>query len=138
MGVNRVIPAALGYIVLTFIIAAGWHLVLFKPVYDELAIFTRKDPIIPLGVLSIVLQSMVFAHLYPRYLRGERPALEGLKFGVVMGVFLGSYAVLADGAKFHVSSLPTWLSLESVYYLVQFSIVGIAFGLIYGKQHKIS
>lgn len=132
---NGAILAALGYIILTFAIAASWHLVLFKPVYDELAIFTRKEPIIPLGVLSILLQSIVFAYLYPRCFKGERPAVDGLKFGFVMGVFLGSYAVLADGAKFNVSSLATWLGLEGVYYLLQFSIVGVVFGLIYGKRH---
>ncbi len=134
MSRGRMALAALGYIVVTFGIAATWHLVLFKSVYDELAIFTRTDPIIPLGVASVILQSAVFAYLYPRYASGERPALDGLKFGVVMGVFLGSYAVLADGAKFTVSSLPTWLGLESIYYLLQFSIVGVVFGLLYGAR----
>lgn len=136
MGTRRAVLAALGYIVLTFFIAATWHLVLFKSVYDELGIFTRKEPIIPLGVASVILQSVVFAYLYPRYTRGEHPALEGLKFGVVMGVFLGSYAVLADGAKFNISSLATWLGLESIYYLLQFSIVGVVFGLIYGTRNN--
>lgn len=136
MSTRRAVLAALGYIVITFFIAATWHLVLFKSVYEDLAIFTRREPIIPLGVASILLQSAVFAYLYPRYARGGHPALEGLKFGVVMGVFLGSYAVLADGAKFNVSSLGTWLGLESVYYLLQFSIVGVVFGLIYGTRGK--
>jgi len=129
-------PGAVGYIVVTFVIAATWHLLLFKSVYDEIAIFTRKEPIIPLGVLSMLVQSVVFTCLYPRYARGGHPALEGLKFGAAMGVFLGSYAVLTDGAKFSVSSLGTWLGLESVYYLPQFSIVGVVFGLIYATHGK--
>ncbi len=136
MTTRRALLAAGGYIVVTFVIAATWHLLLFKSVYDELAIFTRKEPIIPLGVLSMLVQSAVFTWLYRSYARGRHPALEGLKFGVAMGVFLGSYAVLADGAKFSMSSLGTWLGLESVYYLLQFSIVGVVFGLIHGTHGK--
>jgi hypothetical protein len=33
-----------------------------------------------------------------------------------------------------VSSPSTWLVLESVYYLLQFSLVGMATGLIYGRN----
>lgn len=53
MRTKRYILAVIGYIIVTFVIAAGWHLVLFKGLYDELGIFTRKEPIIPLGLESL-------------------------------------------------------------------------------------
>lgn len=56
---------------------------------------------------------------------------------MVMGVFLESYAVLADGGQLSVSSLGTWIGLESVYYLLQFATVGVVFGLICGARRKI-
>ena len=131
---RKPILAALGYIVVTFVIAAGWHLVAFKSLYGELGIFTRKEPIIPLGILTIILQGMVMAYLYPRCFNGERPLIDGLKFGLLMGVFLGSYAVFGEAAKHEVSSLSTWLIVESIYYLMQFCIVGIVIGRIYGRR----
>jgi len=117
----------------TFIIAAGWHLGLFKSVYDELGIFTRKEPIIPLGLTSMLMQALIVAYIYPRF-QGDKPLIDGLKFGLLMGVFMGSYAVFADAAKLEVNGLGKWLLLESVYYLFQFSIMGMVVGKIYGKK----
>jgi hypothetical protein len=99
--------ATLGYIVVTFIIAAIWHLVLFKEVYDQLGIFTRKEPIIPLGLASMILHGLVLSYIYPLLQRDGKPVVEGLKFGILMGIFLGSSAVLAEAGKQMVSSLST-------------------------------
>ena len=38
---------------------------------------------------------------------------------------------LAEAAKQRVSSLPTWLVLESVYYAIQFTLSGLAIAFIY-------
>ncbi|MBI4502858.1 MAG: DUF1761 domain-containing protein [Gemmatimonadetes bacterium] len=133
---TRLAVAMLSYVILTFIIAATWHLVVFKPLYDKLAIFTRPQPIIPLGIASMLVQAGVFAFLYPRCAVDGRPARDGLLFGLATGLLIGSYAVLADGAKLQVSSLSTWLVLEGAYYLFQFPIVGLVFGLIYGVPSK--
>ena len=51
MDTKKYFLAALAYIVCTFLIAAPWHLVLFKPLYDELAIFTRKELKLSVSIL---------------------------------------------------------------------------------------
>lgn len=137
MNKKKFVLATIGYIIVTFVIAAGWHLVLFKVVYDELGIFTRNEPIFALGFLSMIFQGIVLAFIYPRCYKGDRPVIEGLKFGLLMGIFMGSYAVLAVGAKQRVSSLSTWIILESIYFLLQFGVVGIVIGLIYGKDSSL-
>jgi hypothetical protein len=124
--------AAAAYLVLTFVMAAGWHLALFKNVYARLGAFTRPRPIIPLGILSMVLQAAVVAYLYPFFYRGGSPLMEGATFGLLLGVFMGSNAVLAEAGKNEVGPLSTWITVEGVYYLVQFLLVGLAIGLIYG------
>lgn len=125
--------ATASYLVLTFIFAAGWHLVLFKDVYARLGVFTRARPIIPLGILSMVLQAVVVAYLYPFFYRGGPPPLEGATFGLLLGVFMGSNAVLGEAGKNEVGSLSTWLTLEGVYYLLQYTVVGLVVGLVYGS-----
>lgn len=132
MNAKRTGLAVLGYIVVTFLIAAPWHLVLFKGLYDELAIYTREQPIIALGMMSMIIQAVIYAVLFPRYYRGGSPTLEGAKFGLLMGIFLASGTVIAEGAKQQVTSLPTWLILEGGYYLLQFVITGGVFGGLYG------
>jgi len=124
--------AAASYLVLTFILAAGWHLVLFRDVYARLGVFTRAEPILALGVLSMVLQALVVAYLYPVFYRGGNPLMEGAMFGLLLGVFMGSNAVLAEAGKNQVASLGTWIGLEGVYYLLQFTLVGMAVGSVYG------
>lgn len=125
--------AVIAYVIVTFVIAAGWHLVLFKDLYDQLGIFSRKEPIIPLGVASMVMQALVLAYLYPRFYRGGSPVKEGATFGLLVGVLMASIAVFAEAGKQQVSSLSTWLLFESTYYLLQFGLVGVCIGLIYGR-----
>ena len=125
--------AALSYLLLTFAIAGGWHLALFKDTYARLGIFTRPRPIIPLGVLSMVLQAAVVSYLYPLFYRGGSPLMTGATFGLLLGVFMGSNAVLAEAGKNQVTSLGTWIALEGVYYLLQFTVVGLVVGLVYGS-----
>jgi len=134
MNGRKFILAALAYIVVTFVIAASWHLVLFKDLYDQLGIFTRKEPLIPLGITSIIMQALVLAYLYPRLSRGGGPLKDGLKFGLLIGVLMASIAVFAEAGKQNVSSLATWLSFESAYYVLQFGLVGVVIGSIYGKN----
>jgi hypothetical protein len=133
MNARKFILAAIAYVVLTFAIAASWHLVFFKDLYDQLAIFTRKEPLIPLGIVSIVAQALILAYLYPLLYRGGSPAKEGLKFGLLIGVLMASIAVFAEAGKQNVSSLTTWLVFESAYYLLQFGALGVIIGLIYGR-----
>jgi hypothetical protein len=121
------------YVFCTFLIAAPWHMLLFKPVYDDLAIFTRKEPLIPLGLVSMLMQGLVLSYLYPLFAQGKHSVKTGALFGLLMGVLLASSAVFAEAGKQNVTSLSTWLVLESVYFLFQFSVVGAVIGAIYAK-----
>lgn len=115
------------YVAITFVLGFVWHLKLFKPLYDRLAIYSRlDDPIIPLGLGAMVLQGAVLAFIYPLISRGGDVLTEGLCFGLLMGLFLASSAVLAEAAKQRVTSLGTWLAVESAFYAVQFALVGPA------------
>lgn len=125
--------AVLVYVFCTFLIAAPWHLVIFKSVYDELAIFTRKEPLIPLGLASMLIQGLVLSYLYPLFAGENRSITTGLKFGLLIGLLMASIAVFAEAGKQEVTSLSTWLLLETTYYLFQFSLVGAVIGWIYGK-----
>lgn len=124
----------LAYLMITFALGFFWHLKLFKALYDRLAIYTRlDDPIIPLGLLSMAIQGAVLAYLYPLVAQGASPVADGLRFGAVMGLFIASSAVLAEAGKQRVTSLATWIGVESIYYAIQFALTGVAIGLIYGS-----
>ncbi|ALA56879.1 membrane protein of unknown function [Nitrospira moscoviensis] len=98
--------AVLAYVVCTFLIAAPWHLVIFKPLYDELAIFSRREPIIPLGLLSMLIQGLILSYAYPLFAQGTHSAGTGARFGLLVGILFSSIAVIAEAAKHTVTSLP--------------------------------
>jgi hypothetical protein len=124
----------LAYVVVTFAMGFIWHLVLFKQLYAKLAIYSRlDDPIIPLGLGAMLIQGAVLAYLYPLLARSGSVLVEGLRFGLVMGLFIASSAVLAEAAKQRVTSLPTWLIVESIYYAIQFSLCGVAIAFVHSK-----
>lgn len=132
---RRFLAAWAGYLIATFIGGFVWHLLLFKQTYIELKIFTRiEDPVIPLGLSAMVIQGALLAYAYPLVSRRSRPVGDGLRFGVLVGVFLATSAVLAEAGKNYVASLSTWLVLETTYYLLQFLLSGLVIGLVYGRQ----
>lgn len=137
MNIKRFVGAWLSYVAVTFVMGFVWHLVLFKKLYRELAIFTRiDDPIVPLGFAAMLIQGAILAYLFPLLSQGRGPFADGLRFGLLVGVFIASSAVLAEAAKQRVTSLPTWLIVESAYYLIQFGLSGIGIGLVYRRSSK--
>lgn len=137
MKAGKFVGAWISYVLVTFAMGFVWHLLVFKKIYDELAIFSRiDDPIIPLGFAAMLIQGAILAYLFPRLRLGGPPLLEGARFGLLAGVFLASSAVLAEAAKQKVTSLPTWLVLESLYYLIQFSLSGILIAYVYRDSTK--
>ena len=109
-------------LVVMFAFAASWHLFVFKGLYDRLAIYTRTEPIVPLGLLSMALQALIFAYLFPIFAEGRSPVAAGLGFGLLMGVLMG---ILTEVLK-----APGWL--------FGFSTQSSAFALvlhIFGQGH---
>ncbi len=130
---KKFILAAAVYIVITMALGMAWHFVFFKELYDSLGIYNRAEPIIPLGFVSMIIQGLVLAYLYPLFYRGGSPIGQGVKFGLLMGVFLFSVSTLANAAKIQVASMATWLLIQTAFHGVQFLLVGAGIGLVYGR-----
>lgn len=136
MNAKHFVLATLAYVLVSFALGFGWHLLLFREAYQELGVYTREPPLFALGLTSMVLQGMVLAYLYPLFNRGPRPWLTGIRFGLVMGLFLWSVAVLAHAAKSTVSSLPMFFTLSSAFHLIQFVAAGALIGWIHGAPAR--
>ena len=134
MDKKKYIFATLAFIIVGFIIAFVWHLVIFKEIYEALKIYTI-EPIIALGFISFILEGLAFVYVFQFFRRGKKPIQEGLIFGlVVYGVIMGGVGVLAEGAKHAITSLSTWLIIESAFYIITGAVLGTIVGLIYGKS----
>ena len=128
---KKTIIAALGYLLITFPLGYTWHLVLFKNAYEALGVYTRSQPIIPLGILSMLIQGPILAYLYPRW-RGGGPRLSSaFKFCLLMGLFFASGTVIALAAKSQIANLPLWFGLNFAFHFLQFSLTALVFAAVF-------
>ena len=120
------------YLVPTFPIAFVWHLVLFEPNYQALQIY-RADPIIPFGLASMIIQSIVFSWVYPRAFADSSGSVlkNGLLYGLGAGLLSWSFTTLAVAAKHPMASISDFVVLETAFTTLQFLIVGPLIALAY-------
>jgi hypothetical protein len=114
----------LAYIVPTFVLGLVWHLFLFKNYYDALAIY-RNDIIIPFGLLSMLVQAVIFAWFYARVFApmSGSPWARALAYGVTGAALSWSFTTLAVAAKNLMASVPDYLLIETAFTLVQWILV---------------
>ena len=128
--------ATFGYAIVTMVIAMPWHFVWFHDLYAQLGIYNRQAPIIPLGMFSMVIQGLILAYLYPFFYKAGHPVIQGIKFGLLMGLYLYSVSTVANAAKIMVTSIPTWLGIQALFHTVQFVLAGAVIGLAYRRMGK--
>jgi hypothetical protein len=115
--------SALAYVLPTFPLGYAWHLVTFKEAYDRLELY-RAEVIIPFGLASMLVQAVIFAWLYPRLFstRREDWMASALRFAGVFAPFAWSFTTLPVAAKYHMSSVTSFLMLETGFTILQFLI----------------
>lgn len=131
---GKLLKAIASYFILTMIVAYTWHMVLFHDLYVELGAFTRGEPIMPFGMLAVIVQGLVIAYLYPFWYQGGKPVASGIKFSLMMGLMVYTVMVFATAAKFKIEPVSTFVLYGTIFQLIQFVVTGAALGLIYGEK----
>jgi hypothetical protein len=134
-GMRYYVLAILAFVVASFAVQATSHFVLNADHYAAVG-FIRDEPIMALGIFTMLMQGAILAYLYTFFYRDGAPLLRGLKYGLLMGVFLGSYLTLVEPAKYIVPSIRGWMIVEGLASLVQFALYGVLVGFIYDRFRK--
>ena len=115
--------SVLAYVLPTFPLGYAWHLVTFKDAYDRLDLY-RAEVIIPFGLASMLVQAVVFAWMYPRLFSTRREDWMGsaVRFFCVFAPLAWSFTTLPVAAKYQMSSVASFMMLESGFTLLQFAI----------------
>jgi hypothetical protein len=119
------ILGVLAYAVPTFTLGFAWHLVLFDQYYDTLAIY-RDDIIIPFGLLSILIQGVIFTWIYEQTFAKQNGAFwsRALVYATLGAALSWSFTTLAVAAKNIMASVPDYLMIETAFTVVQWIMVG--------------
>ena len=96
--------------------------------------FTRPEPIVPLGMLAVTIQGVVIAYLYPFWYSGGKPAIQGIKFSLIIGLMVYTVMGFTMAAKINISPISTFIIYSAIFQFIQFVITGAALGLIYGGK----
>jgi hypothetical protein len=129
--------AVLAYVVPTFSLGFVWHLVLFEEYYRALHIY-RDDIIIPLGLLSMLVQAGIFAWIYPKAFGRSATGFvpQALLYGATGALLSWSYTTLAVAAKNVMSSVPSYLLIETAFTLAQWAMVAPLTVLVFRQSAK--
>lgn len=124
--------AVAGYLVPTFILGFVWHMVAFRTHYERLEVY-RRDVMFPLGLASMLTQGLVYAWTYPHLFSTAPDAWLGnaMQFAVVFGAIAWSFSTLAVAAKHHMSSVSSFVLIETAFTAVHFIVVSPLIALAY-------
>lgn len=121
------------YIFSTFVTQATSHFVVNAEHYASIA-YMRAEPIMPLGVLAMLVQGLALSYLHSRSEFAGRSMMSSLIFSWLAGAILVSYIAFAEAAKYAVPAVGSWLATEVIWGFIQFTIFGLLLGLIYARQ----
>ena len=121
------------YIVIVFVLAVVWHIVIFKDLYVSLGYFGRAEPSFVLGMLSMVFQGVTLSYALPLFYRDGLTLKNDLRFGLTMGVFFWSCHVVAASAKVDINLVTTFFAIETPYLAIQFTLAVMALRYIYKR-----
>lgn len=121
---KRHVVAVFAYLVPTFLLGFVWHLVLFDDYYARLAMY-REDILIPFGLLSMLIQAILFAWFYEKAFATRPGSLltRASLYGFAGAALSWSFTTIAVAAKNVMRSVPDYLLIETAFTIVQWIIV---------------
>lgn len=127
---TKILISAVAYAVIVFPLALGWHVGLFKDRYETFGYFSG-DPNIPVGLVTIIIQGLALAMIYPLFHTGSAGFVRAFQFAGLMGLFFWTSHVLALVAKQNVPNAGGFIAMETGYLAIQFGLFALVLGLLY-------
>lgn len=130
MNLHRLLLATLAGGLAMWALAGIWHTLILARFYEAEAGATHEGTGIIL--VAYLVLGVLMAYLYPRGYKGGPPALEGLRFGVVIGLlWVFPHELAMAGA--HGAPLP-YVFQNAAVHMVEQGLGGILIGLVYGRD----
>lgn len=89
----------------------------------------QQTAILPVGFAFALVGFFVFSYAYAKGYEGSNGLQEGLRFGVIVGILLCSFAIVFEYVAWPVS--PTLFLAWLIDYIVEFAIYGMIVGVVY-------
>lgn len=128
--IKRIILATLIYVFTIFPITAIWHVGIFQELYLEFGYFNVEETFLNgiVWLLNIFIQGFVLALLWDRTNFKGNNIIQGLKFSWIIFVFYFSIQVVNFVVRKEIINIPYFITMETIYMIIQFSIYGLLMG----------
>ena len=132
MNIKKFILATLTGSMTMWILAGLWHELIMAKFYATETQATHEGTgIILLAYLAL---GVLMAYIYPLGYKGGRPAMEGLRFGIIIGLlWVFPHGLAMAGA--HGDSI-LYVIKNTAWHLIEQGAGGILIGLVYGKSRS--
>ncbi|MEP2533381.1 hypothetical protein [Shimia sp.] len=130
---GRILITVLGFMVVTFGVQGGSHFVLAVDHYDTIS-FIRPDPVLPMGFAAMIVQASIMGLVLTRLWPEGVTLKQALLVSACFGMFLASYIVLAEPAKYAAPSIGAWMATEAMASTLQFTLFGAVLWLIFRRR----
>ena len=135
MNAKKMLFALLAGFVVMFLLAGLWHSVLMEDFYmADSSSNAFAEPKMQFIALGYFILALIMAYIYPFGYKGGSPVIEGLRFGITMGLsWILPFCVVLYGIF---ESSGTLLMVDFVWHIVEEGIGGIVIGLVYGTGKR--
>lgn len=127
--------ATAAYVVVTCVVQGASHFVFAARHYATVS-YLRDEPVIALGVLSMLVQGAILGNLYRLTAPERRSIRTAVGLSLTMGAFLASYIALAEAGKYQVPSTPSWIAVEVASAAVQFALNGVTLHFVFARSSE--
>jgi hypothetical protein len=129
---GRAVAGTAAFVVASFVVQAVSHFVVAADHFATVP-FMRTEPIMAMGVGTMLVQGLLLTWLFSRFARAETLSRDALSFALAMGAFLGMYIAVVEPAKYAVPSIGNWMAVEGLAAAVQFGLFGLGLRLVFRR-----
>ena len=115
-----------------WIVAGLWHNIIMQALYKETHA-THEG--IGIMLIAYLVLGLLMAYMYPLGYKGGKPILEGLRFGIIIGIL---WVFPHDLSMIGLPNIPSivYIFKNVTWHIFEQGIGGIIIGLIYGKINE--
>jgi len=133
MNFKKMMFALVAGFVAMFLLSGLWHMLIMGDFYQANGPSNAfAEPKMQFIIVGYFILAILMAYIYPLGYKSGSPVIEGLKFGLLMGLlWILPESVVLFGVM---ESSGTLLVVDAIWHLVEQGIGGIVIGLVYGSQ----
>jgi hypothetical protein len=137
MNFKKCTMAAIGSLVVMFLLSYVWHRLLMAGLYmDEsgaLDVCHRPEPYIPSIAVGYAVLASIMAYLYPKGVEGDNKLMNGIRFGAIMGVLWILPLQLVFNGVLTGFSIKV-IAIDTAWHVIEQGIGGVIIAYVYGMK----